>query len=94
MIWASAVQQDEGRPLTNDGGVQRTLIAAVVSELLHGLPTHSDRCVVQCLGPSAVEIYYYLFGTRSSGGCIRVPADALHQLTQVPLGTVVLIDNN
>jgi hypothetical protein len=34
------------------------------------------------------------FGTRSSDGCIRVPRDALHQLTQVPLGMLVLIDEN
>ncbi len=35
-----------------------------------------------------------VFGTRSSDGCIRGPRNALHQLTQVPLGTLVLIDEN
>lgn len=33
-----------------------------------------------------------VFGTASSDGCIRVPADALTTLTAVPLGTLVLID--
>ncbi|HET9255508.1 MAG TPA: L,D-transpeptidase [Pseudonocardiaceae bacterium] len=49
-------------------------------------------------GPGTVAIHTWptanVFGTRSSDGCIRVPQDALHQLTQVPLGTLVLIDEN
>jgi hypothetical protein len=49
-------------------------------------------------GPGTVAIHTWptvdVFGTRSSDGCIRVPSDALHQLIQVPLGTLVLIDQN
>ncbi|MDQ3764125.1 MAG: L,D-transpeptidase [Actinomycetota bacterium] len=49
-------------------------------------------------GPGTVAIHTWptadVFGTRSSDGCIRVPPDALHQLTRVPLGTLVLIDDN
>ncbi|HEX4101077.1 MAG TPA: L,D-transpeptidase [Pseudonocardiaceae bacterium] len=49
-------------------------------------------------GPGTVAIHTWptanVFGTRSSDGCIRVPSDALHQLIQVPLGTLVLIDEN
>jgi lipoprotein-anchoring transpeptidase ErfK/SrfK len=35
-----------------------------------------------------------VFGNAVSHGCVRVPDDALEQLTQVPLGTLVLIDAN
>ncbi|WP_245633679.1 L,D-transpeptidase [Amycolatopsis jejuensis] len=47
-------------------------------------------------GPGTTGIHTWpdasVFGTRSSDGCIRVPADALHRLaTDVPLGTPVLI---
>lgn len=47
-------------------------------------------------GPGTTGIHTWpdphVFGTQSSDGCIRVPADALHQLaTDVPLGTPVLI---
>jgi lipoprotein-anchoring transpeptidase ErfK/SrfK len=49
-------------------------------------------------GPGTVAIHTWpaanVFGTRPSDGCIRVPRDALHQLAQVPLGTLVLIDEN
>ncbi len=47
-------------------------------------------------GPGTVAIHTWptadVFGTRSSDGCIRVPHDALAQLTEVPLGTLVLVD--
>ena len=47
-------------------------------------------------GPGTVAVHTWptddVFGTRSSDGCIRVPPDALEQLTEVPLGTLVLID--
>ena len=33
-----------------------------------------------------------MFGKAISHGCVRVPADALDQLRQVPLGTLVIID--
>jgi lipoprotein-anchoring transpeptidase ErfK/SrfK len=47
-------------------------------------------------GPGTVAIHTWptddVFGTRSSDGCIRVPSDALDQMTEVPLGTLVLVD--
>jgi hypothetical protein len=49
-------------------------------------------------GPGTVAIHTWptatVFGTRSSDGCIRVPADALNKLIEVPLGTLVIIDEN
>lgn len=47
-------------------------------------------------GPGTTGIHTWpdpgVFGTRSSDGCVRVPADALHRLAaEVPLGTPVLI---
>jgi lipoprotein-anchoring transpeptidase ErfK/SrfK len=46
-------------------------------------------------GPGTVAIHTWptadVFGTASSDGCIRVPKDALKTLTEVPLGTLVLI---
>jgi hypothetical protein len=49
-------------------------------------------------GPGTVAIHTWptadVFGTRSSDGCIRVPPDALNKLIEVPLGTLVLIDEN
>lgn len=49
-------------------------------------------------GPGTVAIHTWptanVFGTRSSDGCIRVPKDALQQLMEVPLGTLVLIDED
>ncbi len=48
-------------------------------------------------GPGTVAIHTWptddVFGIRSSDGCIRVPPDALDQLTEVPLGTLVLVDD-
>lgn len=47
-------------------------------------------------GPGTVAIHTWptddVFGARSSEGCIRVPPAALDQLTEVPLGTLVLVD--
>ena len=47
-------------------------------------------------GPGTVAIHTWpnadVFGTAISNGCIRVPQDALKRLTEVPLGTLVLVD--
>lgn len=49
-------------------------------------------------GPGTVAIHTWptddVFGSASSDGCVRVPADALDHLTGVPLGTVVLITDD
>jgi lipoprotein-anchoring transpeptidase ErfK/SrfK len=68
------------------------------SPVILPLGTHSPTLDSFGGGPGTVAIHTWptanVFGTRSSDGCIRVPKDALHQLTQVPLGTLVLIDEN
>jgi lipoprotein-anchoring transpeptidase ErfK/SrfK len=68
------------------------------SPVILPLGTHSPTLDSFGGGPGTVAIHTWptanVFGTRSSDGCIRVPKDALRQLTQVPLGTLVLIDEN
>ncbi|HZS19851.1 MAG TPA: L,D-transpeptidase [Pseudonocardiaceae bacterium] len=68
------------------------------SPVILPLGTHSPTLDSFGGGPGTVAIHTWptanVFGTRSSDGCIRVPRDALNQLTQVPLGTLVLIDEN
>jgi lipoprotein-anchoring transpeptidase ErfK/SrfK len=68
------------------------------SPVILPLGTHSATLDSFGGGPGTVAIHTWptanVFGTRSSDGCIRVPSDALHQLIQVPLGTLVLIDEN
>ncbi len=68
------------------------------SPVILPLGTHSATLDSFGGGPGTVAIHTWptanVFGTRSSDGCVRVPSDALHQLIQVPLGTLVLIDEN
>jgi lipoprotein-anchoring transpeptidase ErfK/SrfK len=68
------------------------------SPVILPLGTHSPTLDSFGGGPGTVAIHTWptanVFGTRSSDGCIRVPRDALHQLIQVPLGTLVLIDED
>lgn len=66
------------------------------SPVILPLGTHSPTLDSFGGGPGTVAIHTWptddVFGTRSSDGCIRVPHDALDQLTEVPLGTLVLVD--
>ena len=66
------------------------------SPVILPLGTHSPTHDSFGGGPGTVAIHTWptsdVFGTASSDGCIRVPADALQKLTSVPLGTLVLID--
>jgi hypothetical protein len=68
------------------------------SPIILPLGTHSPTLNSFGGGPGTDALHTWptadVFGTRSSDGCIRVPKDALNQLTQVPLGTLVLIDDN
>jgi L,D-transpeptidase catalytic domain len=68
------------------------------SPVILPLGTHSPTLDSFGGGPGTVAIHTWptadVFGTGSSDGCIRVPPDALNQLTRVPLGTLVLIDEN
>lgn len=60
------------------------------------LGTHSPTLDTFGGGPGTVAIHGWptddAFGEATSNGCIRVPQDALDELTEVPLGTLVLID--
>ncbi|MGH3933233.1 MAG: L,D-transpeptidase family protein [Pseudonocardiaceae bacterium] len=67
------------------------------SPVILPLGSHSPTLDTFGGGPGTVAIHTWptddVFGTRSSDGCIRVPNDALDQLTEVPLGTLVLVDD-
>jgi len=56
---------------------------------------HSDTLDTYGGGPGTVGLHGWsdpsVFGQAVSHGCVRVPATALHLLTQVPLGSLVLI---
>jgi lipoprotein-anchoring transpeptidase ErfK/SrfK len=66
------------------------------SPVILPLGTHSPTHDTFGGGPGTVAIHTWptddVFGTATSDGCIRVPADALTALTSVPLGTLVRID--
>lgn len=66
------------------------------SPVILPLGTHSPTLDSYGGGPGTVAIHTWptdeVYGTESSDGCIRVPPDALKKLTEVPLGTIVLID--
>jgi lipoprotein-anchoring transpeptidase ErfK/SrfK len=67
------------------------------SPYLIPLGTHSDTLDTYGGGPGTVAFHTWpdasVFGQAVSHGCIRVPADALSRLTNLPLGTQVSIDN-
>ena len=58
--------------------------------------SHSPTLDTYGGGPGTVAFHTWptddTYGTAVSNGCIRVPPDALEQLVQVPLGTLVMID--
>jgi lipoprotein-anchoring transpeptidase ErfK/SrfK len=68
------------------------------SPVILPLGTHSPTHDTFGGGPGTVAIHTWpsedVFGTAVSEGCIRVPADALDQLARVPLGTLVMIDQD
>ncbi|MPY80774.1 MAG: L,D-transpeptidase family protein [Actinophytocola sp.] len=68
------------------------------SPVILPLGAHSDALDTFGGGPGTVAIHTWptseVFGTRSSHGCIQVPEDALNHLTEVPLGTLVLVDQH
>ncbi len=67
------------------------------SPVILPLGWHSDTLDSYGGGPGTVALHTWpdasVFGTAASHGCIRVPADALDRLTQVPLGSLVVIDD-
>ncbi len=68
------------------------------SPVILPLGLHSDTLDTYGGGPGTVALHGWpdtsVFGSAVSHGCVRVPADALQQLTQVPLGTLVMIDDH
>jgi lipoprotein-anchoring transpeptidase ErfK/SrfK len=68
------------------------------SPVILPLGTHSPTLDTFGGGPGTAAIHTWptadAFGEATSNGCIRVPADALEQLTEVPLGTLVIIDQD
>lgn len=68
------------------------------SPIILPLGAHSDTLDSFGGGPGTVAIHTWpttdVLGTASSNGCIRVPQEALNQLTRVPLGTLVLVDQH
>jgi lipoprotein-anchoring transpeptidase ErfK/SrfK len=68
---------------------------ATYSPLILPVGAHSDTLDTFGGGPGTVAFHGWpdksVFGKAVTNGCVRVPADALKQLSQVPLGTPVLI---
>jgi len=67
----------------------------IYSPLILPLGTHSNILDSFGGGPGTVALHGWpdpaVFGHQVSHGCVRVPAQALHVLSQIPLGTLVLI---
>ena len=67
------------------------------SPVILPLGAHSATLDTYGGGPGTVAFHTWpdpdVFGRAVSHGCIRVPADALEQLMDVPLGTLVLVDD-
>jgi len=65
------------------------------SPLILPLGFHSDTLDTYGGGPGTVGVHGWpdpsVFGRAVSHGCVRVPAAALHILSRVPLGSLVLI---
>jgi hypothetical protein len=72
------------------GGLQ-----AAYSPLILPLGLHSDTLTTYGGGPGTVGLHGWpdpaVFGHAVSHGCVRVPAAALRALSQVPLGSPVMI---
>lgn len=68
------------------------------SPVILPLGAHSPTLDTFGGGPGTVAIHTWptddVYGTATSDGCIRVPADALDQLSEVPLGTLVMINED
>ncbi|NYH80409.1 lipoprotein-anchoring transpeptidase ErfK/SrfK [Actinopolyspora biskrensis] len=78
----------------------RTFILASIRETVNDyspivlpLGTHSETFTTYGGGPGTVALHGWpdpsVFGSASSDGCVRVPADALSLLRSLPLGTLV-----
>lgn len=91
-----------GEPSTPTPPGRTFLLGSVIdsnqsySPIILPLGSHSDTLDSYGGGPGTVALHGWpdesVFGTAASHGCIRVPAEALDLLTQVPLGTLVIVD--
>jgi lipoprotein-anchoring transpeptidase ErfK/SrfK len=65
------------------------------SPLILPLGIHSNTLATFGGGPATVAIHGWpspsVFGQAVSNGCVRIPTDGLQAMSQVPLGTPVLI---
>jgi lipoprotein-anchoring transpeptidase ErfK/SrfK len=65
------------------------------SPLILPLGLHSNALSTFGGGPGTVGLHGWpspsVFGHAVSNGCVRVPSAALHLLSRIPLGTLVLI---
>lgn len=65
------------------------------SPIILPLGSHSESHDTFGGGPGTVAMHAWpddsVLGTKTSDGCIRVPDDALDKLSQLPLGTVVIV---
>lgn len=64
------------------------------SPVILPLGTHSSTLDTYGGGPGTVAIHTWptdVYGQAVSHGCVRVPADALHAMQMVPLGSIVTI---
>ena len=96
--WAVAI----GAPETPTPTGRTFLLGSITDEaqafspVILPLGSHSDTLDSYGGGPGTVAIHGWpdasVFGAAVSHGCVRVPADALSALTQVPLGTLVIVD--
>jgi hypothetical protein len=96
--WTVAI----GEPSTPTPTGRTFVLGSVVDEsqsfspVILPLGSHSDTLDTYGGGPGTVALHGWpdasVFGGAVSHGCIRVPADALDQLRQVPLGTLVKVD--
>jgi lipoprotein-anchoring transpeptidase ErfK/SrfK len=96
--WSVAV----GAPETPTPVGRTFLLGSIVddgqsySPLILPLGSHSDTLDTYGGGPGTVALHGWpdasVFGQAISHGCVRVPADALDQLRLVPLGTLVIVD--
>jgi len=95
--WTAAV----GAPATPTPTGRTFLLALLApphptySPLILPLGFHSDTLDTYGGGPGTVGVHGWpnpsVFGRAVSHGCVRVPAAALHALSLVPLGSLVLI---
>jgi lipoprotein-anchoring transpeptidase ErfK/SrfK len=96
--WSVAV----GRPETPTPTGRTFVLGSITdpqqaySPVILPLGAHSDTLDTYGGGPGTVALHTWpddsVFGTAASHGCVRVPSDALARLTHVPLGTLVVVD--